>query len=98
MEFKDFICDKLKNSGNVIAKKMFGSYNICLDGVNLGILCVDKWYLKKTIAGDAFLAEKGLKIETGIKNKSYIVIDFSNEKELCELVIITLDEIVKSKG
>jgi TfoX/Sxy family transcriptional regulator of competence genes len=42
MNFEDFVCEKLKNAGDVKAKKMFGSFNICLDKINLGVLCVNK--------------------------------------------------------
>ena len=97
MDFQDFVCDKLKNTGNVKAKKMFGTYNICLDGVNLGLLCVNKWYLKKTDAGDSYIEANGIALETGIKDNSYIITDFSDKKKLCELARITRDEILKMK-
>ncbi|MEA4890377.1 MAG: TfoX/Sxy family protein [Clostridiaceae bacterium] len=96
MEFKDIICNMLKNAGDTQAKKMFGTYAICLDGINLGVLCVNKWYLKKTSAGDAFIAKNGMALETGIKNNSYIVTDFSNELQICELAKVTRDAL-KSK-
>ena len=98
MDFQDFVCDKLKAAGNVKAKKMFGTYNICLDGVNLGLLCENKWYLKKTAAGDAYIETNGILLETGIKDKSYIVTDFFDVKMLCELMKITRDEILKTKN
>lgn len=97
MEFKDFVCDKLKSAGDVKTKKMFNTYNICLDGINLGLLCVNKWYLKKTPAGDKFIKENNIDIKTGIKDNSYIITDFSDEKKICELAKITRDEILKSK-
>ena len=97
MDFHDFVCDKLKNAGDIKAKKMFGTYNICLDGVNLGLLCVNKLYLKKTAAGDVFIEKNGISFGTGIKDNSYIVTDFSDEKKLCELARITRDEILRTK-
>ena len=97
MDFQDFVCDKLKNAGDIKAKKMFGTYNICLDGVNLGLLCVNKWYLKKTDAGDSYIEANGIALETGIKDNSYIITDFSDKKKLCELARITRDEILKMK-
>ena len=42
MFFEEMVCEKLKASGNVKAKKMFGTFNICLDNINLGILCESK--------------------------------------------------------
>ena len=97
MEFQDFVCDKLKNAGEVKAKSMFGTYNICLDGVNLGVLCQNKWYLKKTPAGNEFIEENGMNLETGIKDNSYIITDFTDEEKLCKLAKITRDEMIKAK-
>jgi len=102
MEFKDFVLDKIKDAGNVKARPMVGTYNIVLDGINLGIICTrmgdgGRWYLKKTAAGDAFLASNNMKLETGISNKSYIITDFSNKEAMCALAKITRDEIIKAK-
>ena len=98
INFEVFVCEKLKNAGDVKAKKMFGTYNICLNKVNLGVLCVNKWYLKKTPAGDAFLRQNNMVLETGIKENSYIITDFSDEITLCKLAKITYDAIIKSKN
>lgn len=97
MEFKDFVCEKLKGAGDVKAKKMFNAYNICLDGTNLGLLCINKWYLKKTVAGDAFIDKSGMGLKTGIKDNSYIITDFSDEQKIGELAKITRNAIIKSK-
>ena len=78
MNFEESICEKLKNAGDVRLKKMFGTYNVCLDNINLGLLCQNKWYLKKTDAGDNFIKEHNMNLETGIKGTSYIITDFSN--------------------
>ena len=100
MEFKDFVCDKLKSVGNVKAKPMVGTHNITIDGINLGIICTQmddggRWYLKKTPAGDAFLTQNNIKLETGIKGNSYIISDFSDVERICELAKITRDELAK---
>ena len=101
MNLAEYICEKLKSTGEVKAKKMFGTYNICLDQINLGVVCImkgeGKWYLKKTPAGDMFLNKNNIILESGIEGNSYIVKDFSNEEMLCSLAEITRDEIIKSK-
>ena len=53
--------------------------------------------MKKTAAGDRYLAEKGVSFETGVKDNSYIITDFTNEQLLCELARLTYDELKKSK-
>ena len=103
MSFAEFVCEKIKTAGNVKAKPMVGTHNIVLDNISLGIVCTNmgdsgRWYLKKTLAGDAFLAANNICLETGINGKSYIVTDFSDEEMLCELARLTRNEIVKSKS
>ena len=103
MNFAEFVCEKLKNAGEIKAKPMVGTHNIVLDKINLGIICTrmgdnGRWYLKKTPAGDAFLDKNNMKFETGINGNSYIVTDFSDEEKLCALAKITRDEIIKAKS
>jgi hypothetical protein len=93
------VCSILKNVGDVKAKPMVGTHNIVMNGINLGIVCTrmgdsGRWYLKKTSAGDAFLAANNIKLEAGIKGNSYIITDFSDEEKICALAKITHDEIV----
>jgi hypothetical protein len=100
MEFKDFVCDILKSVGNVKAKPMVGTHNIVIDGVNLGIICTrmgdgGRWYLKKTPAGDVFLAQNNIALETGKKGNSYIISDFSDAERICALAKITRDKLAK---
>ena len=42
MRFEEYVCEKLKGAGNITAKKMFGTYNICVDKIKLGVICVNK--------------------------------------------------------
>jgi hypothetical protein len=100
MTFSEKICHILKDVGNVRAKPMVGTHNIVLDGINLGIVCTrmgdgGRWYLKKTPAGDKFLAENNIKPETGIKGNSYILTDFSDHEMIRSLAGITRDEIAR---
>jgi len=93
MEFQNFLCENLKNIGNVKAKRMFGTFNINIDSINLGVICGKKWYLKQTKVGDDFLKEKNIEIPIGIKGNSYILEDFSDWNMIHNLVIITLKEL-----
>ena len=70
MDFSTSICEILAPLGAAKPKKMFGTENVTLNGINLGVVCCQKWYLKKTEAGDQYLAEHGLHLDTGIKKNS----------------------------
>jgi TfoX/Sxy family transcriptional regulator of competence genes len=102
IELRDLILEILRDVGDVKAKPMFGTFNINLDGVNLGLLCVDmgnnRWYIKKTAAGSEFLAQSGIELESCIKGKNYYITDYSNKEMICKLAEITRDELLKSKN
>jgi TfoX/Sxy family transcriptional regulator of competence genes len=97
MEFQDYLCDMLKETGVVKAKKMFGTYNITMDGSNLGVVCQNKWYLKKTAAGEDFFRQMGKTMNTGIRDESFILTDFSDKDFICMLARITCDDIKSRK-
>jgi TfoX/Sxy family transcriptional regulator of competence genes len=98
-ELKEFLCDYLKDVGVVKSIAMFGTYNISIDGVNIGIMCANmgdaRWYIKKTPAGNDYVAKSGLALESCIKDKNYIITDYSNKESICELAAITRDALKK---
>lgn len=96
MELQELICGILSAVGNAKPKRMFGTYNITLDGANLGIICGEKWYLKKAPPLTAILAERGIELELGIKGESYIITDFS-DAELVREMACAVKDYVKSQ-
>lgn len=93
MELQELICGILSDVGNAKPKKMFGTYNITLDGAYLGIICGEKWYLKKVPPLTAFLEARGIELETNIKNESYIITDFSDSGLICAMACAVKDFI-----
>jgi TfoX/Sxy family transcriptional regulator of competence genes len=51
----DFILEQIATSGSVRAKKMFGEYGIYCDEKMVALICDDRFFLKPTVAGRAFL-------------------------------------------
>jgi len=51
----DFIVEQLAGAGTVSARKMFGEYGIYCDGKMVALVCDDQLFVKKTIAGLAFI-------------------------------------------
>lgn len=93
MELQETICAILSGAGNAKPKKMFGTYNITLDGANLGLICDEKWYLKKTPNLTELLDQKGIRLECGVKKESYVITDFSDEELICEMAVAVKDYI-----
>lgn len=53
----DLLSESLADAGVVSAKKMFGEYGIYCDGIFIGVVCNDTFYLKPTKLGLALAPE-----------------------------------------
>ena len=47
-DFVQYIVDQCSETGDIVAKKMFGDYGIYCCGKIIGLICDDKFYLKPT--------------------------------------------------
>ena len=52
-EYVAFVCDQLREAGEISSRKMFGEYGIYCDGKIVAMVCDDLFYVKKTAAGAA---------------------------------------------
>jgi TfoX/Sxy family transcriptional regulator of competence genes len=55
--FVDFIVDQLENAGDVSCRKMFGEYALYCDKKVIALICDNRFFLKPTGAGRAFIGE-----------------------------------------
>ncbi len=97
-EFVSFVTDQLDAAGDVFAKKMFGEYGVYLDGVFFGLICDNRFFVKPTEGGRAFI---GIPTEAppypGAKN-SFLIEDKLEDRDwLCQLVKITVKELPPPK-
>jgi TfoX/Sxy family transcriptional regulator of competence genes len=97
-EFVSFVEDQLSGTGEILAKKMFGEYGVYLDGVFFGLICDNRFFVKPTEGGRAFI---GKPVEAppypGARN-SFLIEDKLEDRDwVCELVKITVKELPPSK-
>ncbi len=52
-ELAAYLCDQMKEAGEISARKMFGEYGVYCDGKIVGLICDDQLFIKKTEAGAA---------------------------------------------
>jgi TfoX/Sxy family transcriptional regulator of competence genes len=55
--FVDFIVDQLENAGDVSCRKMFGEYALYCDKKVIALICDNRFFLKPTGGGRAFIGE-----------------------------------------
>jgi len=53
--FADFICEQLRNAGEISSRRMFGEYAIYCAGKVVALICDNQFFVKPTAAGKAFL-------------------------------------------
>ena len=56
-EFVDFVLDLFDEDCGVTAKKMFGEYGLFSGGKMFGMVCDDRFFVKPTDGGRAFIGE-----------------------------------------
>jgi TfoX/Sxy family transcriptional regulator of competence genes len=89
-EFVDFILDQLAGAGEVSAKKMFGEYGIFFRGKMVALVCDNRFLVKPTEAGRAFIGEPVEAPPYPGAKPCFLIEDRLEEGEwLCELVRLT---------
>lgn len=94
-EFADFVLEQIDQSGEVIAKKMFGEYGIYADGKMFGSICDNKFFIKPTSAGRTFIGSELVEVPPypGAKPNFLIEDKLEDRQWLNELIKVSLPEL-----
>ncbi len=96
--FVEFVLEKIKNAGEITAKKMFGEYGIYTDEKLFGLICDNKLFIKPTNSGRAFIGDV---VEAspyeGAKPSFLIEEKIEDSEWLSELVRISVKELPEPK-
>jgi len=85
-EFADYVCDQLSLAGFITAKKMFGEYGVYCDGIIIGLLCDNQFFLKKTDEGRKVLQEI-VEVPAYKGAKPTFLIESLEDKEYLETIV-----------
>ena len=55
--FIEYLLDQISGAGEIQAKKMFGEYGLYCNGTFFGMVCDNRFFIKPTPAGKAFMQE-----------------------------------------
>ena len=96
--FVDYIVEQLQLAGEIHARKMFGEYGVYANGIFFGLICDNKFFVKPTEGGRAFIGDV---VEApaypGAKNSLLIEEKLEDRDWLGELVRITIQELPPPK-
>lgn len=93
IDFIQYVCDQISGSGEITKKLMFGEYGIYCNGKLIGVICNNQFFVKKTNAGIAILAEcKEAAPYTGAK--PHLLVENIDDKDLMtKFISATCDEV-----
>jgi 3-methyladenine DNA glycosylase AlkD/TfoX/Sxy family transcriptional regulator of competence genes len=93
-EFAEYICDQLRDAGDITCKKMFGEYGVYCDGKMVALICDDQFFVKKTEAAIALLGAEAEEAPPYAGAKPYFLIsDMDDRKFMTTLIQEICDEL-----
>ena len=98
LEYVQYVCDQMRDAGEITYRKMFGEYAIYCNSKVIGLICDDQAYIKPTSAGEV-LIPNATKEPPYSGAKPYIVLeDLDNRDLVTRLVIATYEELPMPKS
>ncbi len=99
LSFVQYVCDQMRQAGEVAYKKMFGEYGLYLDGKIFALVCDNRLFIKATDAGRVFLqAPVEEPPYPGAKNYFSMDALIDDAPALCELARITVAQLPPAKS
>lgn len=89
LEYVQYVCDQLAPAGEVTYKKMFGEYGLYLDGKYFAMVCDDRFLVKVTEEGKAFLGEYELQEPYEGAKPAFYIESIDDQDRISELAHIT---------
>ena len=91
--FLNFILDQLEPAGEITARAMFGEYGIYSDGKMFALLADNRFLVKPTEGGRAFIKEVVEVSPYAGAKPCFLIENLDDRKWLAELVKITVGEL-----
>ena len=93
LDYVQYVCDQMRDAGEITYKKMFGEYTIYCNSKVLGLICDNQVFIKPTTAGET-LIPNATKESPYDGAKPYIVLeDLDNRDFITRFVIATYEKL-----
>ena len=97
LKFVEFICDQLKEAGNIRYKSMMGEYLVYVNNKYVIGICNDQVYLKITDKARLLLNEIIEKPMYDGAKPSFLINDIDDAEYLVKIVKVTFEELPEPK-
>lgn len=92
-DFVQYIVDQCRDAGEIVARKMFGDYGFYCDGLIVGLISDNGFYLKPTEAGKNLINEVVMKPPYEGAKPYFYIEEVDDHDKLSSLVKATHDEL-----
>ena len=97
-DFVDYVCDQLRDAGDISSRKMFGEYAVYCDGKVIALICDDQVFVKKTEAATGMLGADAEEAPPYDGAKPHFrVTDLDNKRFMTKLIRAICDELPEPK-
>lgn len=96
-DFIEYVCENMKDAGEITYKKMFGEYGFYLDGLYIGAVCDNQVFFKVTELGRAVLKEEVLVPMYKGAKPSFLIEQIDDCEYISTLAKATFDGLMMEK-
>ncbi len=96
-EFVEYVCEQIKNAGDIAYKKMFGEYGVYCNGKVIGLVCDNMFYVKKTKNGALVIGECEEASPYTNAKPHFLIDDIDHSELITKLVVATYNELPEPK-
>lgn len=92
-DFMEYVCDQLRDAGEITYRKMFGEYGVYCRGKFFAVVCDNQLYVKPTEAGAAVLGTPELAPPYEGAKDYFLIEDLEDRSLLRELILKTCEAL-----
>lgn len=89
LEFVQYVAEQLQEAGSIHYKKMFGDYGLYCDGKYFACICDNRFLVKITKEGEAFLPECRRELPYDGAKAMFLIENLEDRTFLKELTLLT---------
>ena len=96
-DMADYLCDQLRDAGEIRCKKMFGEFGLYCDGIYFGCICDNQLFIKPTATNVELLEHPEPAAPYEGAKPCWRIEDLEDREGLCALVRRTCAELPRKK-
>lgn len=96
-DFIEYVCENMRDAGEITYKKMFGEYGFYLDGLFIGAVCDNQLFFKVTETGRAVLKEELMAPMYKGAKPSFLVEQIDDHSYISAIARATYDGLKEAK-